>query len=374
MKPLAPNCFQARKLVLTISILSLLASAPYSNASSYVLTDLGINSDATSINNVGQIVGSINSRPTLWNNGVIKDLDALFNGTNDFHGYVTGINDAGYIVGAAFYSNDDINGTFLRAVLIHDNVKIDLGLGYASAAFAINNVGQVVGAVADDSGLHTVLWNNGTVTNLGSLDGMVSRPTAINNAGQVVGINYSSNLVSHSTLWSNGTIADLAISSQIGDELNRPEDINDFGQVVGSADTSDDSWNATLWDNGVMTNLGGDHSRAYAINNVGQVVGYNLLPSGEAHATLWENGKMTDLNSLVAASIMGDWVLRSATDINAAGWIVGSMTDSVTLENRGFLLTPLTSVPLPAASWLFGSTVGFLTLMKYRKKSSFFKA
>jgi probable HAF family extracellular repeat protein len=203
---------------------------------------------------------------------------------------------------------------------------------------------------------------------------MVSRPTAINNAGQVVGINYGSNSVSHSTLWSNGTITDLAVGSEIGDELNRPEDINDLGQVVGSAGTSDGAWNATLWNNGVMTNLGGDHSRAYAINNVGQVVGYNLLPSGEAHATLWENGKMTDLNSLVAASTMGDWALSSASDINEAGWIVGSMTDSVTLENRGFLLTPLTSVPLPAASWLFGSTVGFLTLMKYRKKSSFFKA
>src|SRR5689334_18024947 len=63
---------------------------------------------------------------------------------------------------------------------------IDLGglAGSKSAqAVAINNVGQIVGKSAN----HAFLWENGVLTDLGTLGGHVSSANAINDLGQVVG-------------------------------------------------------------------------------------------------------------------------------------------------------------------------------------------
>jgi probable HAF family extracellular repeat protein len=65
--------------------------------------------------------------------------------------------------------------------------------GGDSAAAGINNNHQIVGASTDANGIsHAVLWQNGTITDLGTLGGASSSANAINNNGQIVGMSATS--------------------------------------------------------------------------------------------------------------------------------------------------------------------------------------
>src|SRR5205823_3945206 len=101
-------------------------------------------------------------------------------------------------------------------------------------------------------------YQNGAMTDLGTLGGTSSSAFAINDAGQIVGhADLTGNTGSHAFLKSGGPLIDLGT-------------------------------------------LGGTNSVANGINSSGQIVGLSNLPGNSSdHAFLYTNGVMSDLNSLL---------------------------------------------------------------------------
>jgi probable HAF family extracellular repeat protein len=177
-------------------------------------------------------------------------------------------------------------------------------------ALGINERGQVVGssgtcantvvtAVGLFVGPHAVLWDNGTVTSLGSLGGTMGKAGAINDRGEVAGFSSLPGDSSvHSFLWT------------------REEGMRDLGA------------------------LGADYLGDPAgINNNTQVVGGSCDTAGNCRAFLWEKNVLSDLNDLVAAD--SPLYLMYALGINDAGEIVGFALQKGTGEVHAYVASPI---------------------------------
>ncbi len=252
----------------------------------------------------------------VWEDGVMRALPTL--GGNN--GFATGANDRGQVVGWAENTVHDPTCVppqvlQFRAVVWgpgEDQIQElpPLPGDTSGAATAINGRGQVVGisgtcdqAVGRFTAAHAVLWENGTVTDLGNLGGTSwNTAMAINQQGDVVGF-----------------------AGQPGDDPDNP------------------LLRAFLWTrrDGIQ-NLGtlpGDvYSEAHGINDRGQVVGVSCDAAGACRAFLWEDGVMQDLNALLAPGYTD--VLTTAQDINDRGVITGRAFNPVTGERPAFVATP----------------------------------
>jgi len=208
-----------------------------------------------------------------------------------------------------------------HAFLWQEGVMTDLGTlpGLDSCfATAINNHCQIVGYCSNDNvgPSRAFIWHDGIITDLGTLPG--SSETAaldINDMGQVVGQSGSLAIGSHPVLWQDGTITDLA-----PDRGGAAYAINNLGQIAGESNS-----HAVLWQAGVMTDLGtlgGTYSAATSINDRGQVVGLSDYSDDSFfhHAFIWQEGSMTDLGTLLSSPRERH---SQASGINNRGQIVG---------------------------------------------------
>jgi probable HAF family extracellular repeat protein len=316
----------------------------------YVLADLGpITGDDAShfqLNAFGQIVGTSNGHPFLWQQGKSQPLGtvpyriARGGGVNNAGEYdmtcyssdgnphavyvqnsathfvqglpaypftiARGVNDGGLIAGSVEQNGiDPITGAQRsRPVLIVNGQARDLGTlgGVYGDAYAVNDAGQVVGKADLPSrpgggATHAFVWDHGTMHDVGTLGGRDSLAYAINNRGQIAGFSLTATSgARHACLWQNGRAIDLGALP--GDTTSEAHGINDRGQVVGTSDKA---------------------------------------PQAAANrAVLWDRGSAVDLKSRIANA--RDWTLQDAMAINNAGEIVGKGQRGGV--EHAFLLTP----------------------------------
>jgi probable HAF family extracellular repeat protein len=256
-------------------------------------------------------------RPFFWQNGHMSALPTL--GGNN--GQASAINNHGQIAGFAENGIVDSgcppNTTNNRIVLpvLWEKSKAQplptVGSDPDAVAFGINNQGQAVGYSGTCTAVnHAVLWENGTAIPLPDLGVPGALGVGINDQGQIVGQVVSADGTTvYGAVWQNGAITNLGTLP--GDFTSFAEGINNQGQMVGSTQDSNFNWShAFIWQNGVMTDLNTLFpassnlyaTMANAINERGQISGMATVLSGpnagKIHAFL-----ATPVNASVGKSV-----------------------------------------------------------------------
>jgi probable HAF family extracellular repeat protein len=156
---------------------------------------------AIAVNDKGQVLGASGDDESvhafLWQNGTMADIGSIGE-----EGWLTGLNERGQVIGA----RETVSG--LRAFLWQDGEITDLGTlpgDKTSEALAINEQGQIVGRSKSASGaIHAFVWQDGVMASIGR--GRISAAFDINNEGQIVGYRaigktHKGSRVHHAVLW-----------------------------------------------------------------------------------------------------------------------------------------------------------------------------
>ena len=197
------------------------------------------------------------------------------------------------------------------------------------------------------SATHAFRVQNGTVTDLGVLDGGTdSQAVWISANSLIVGFSQNGEFDPllpgfpevRGVLWRNGKIVDLGTLPDGGFE-SLANAVNNRGQVAGVAlNTVADSCSffgfptqnrAFVWENGAMQDLGtlgGPDANAELINDAGQIAGTSYTDSinpasgcPPVHPFFWENGAMLDVGTLGGTS-------TEVAALNQRGEVVGMST------------------------------------------------
>jgi len=373
--PYAPNCVNPECLVYHAQkwqkgVVTDLGSLPGVNSSA---------ADGISANSRFIVGGSENGlidpllgvpemRAVVWtSDGHIHNLGTLAGGTES--GAIS-VNSQGEIIG---FSNNTVAdpfspaGTQTRALLWHNGTVRDIGTLGGPDAFVllINEHGQVTGQSYTSSSpnadngpdcppgvptLDPFLWQNGSMTDIGTLGGTCGFPSRLNNRGQVVGDSFlADNQTVHPFFWDRGVLTDIGT---LGGTNGEALDLSDSGLVVGRADLADGTHHAFVWKNGVMTDVGvvpGDLcTNGRAINSRGQAIGTSTDCMGNVqHMFLWENGSVHDLTAMILPG--SDIDVFEAWDINDRGEIaaVGMLPNG---DQHAVLLVPASEEEIVAAN------------------------
>ncbi len=340
----------------------------------YVITDLGMltalqdtSSTAFEVNPSGWIVGNSYASTRhafLWSpsssnatTGTITDLGGLpgftciglSGGISRLDTVAGGISAANQVVGSSFTGpgSDCLNRVNHAFTYSHGVLK-DLGVpsGFTeSFGHGINNSGQVVGTLQENSTVHAFLYD-GTFHDLGALPGYpLGVGSKVNQAGEIIGISQSADFATVHGFRHTGS-GPLTSADDVG-TLGGPDTVatglNDSGVIVGASTLADGTVHAFLLAGTIMTDLGTlssnptGTSRAAGINSSKDVVGNADVNGSGTHAVIWKGGGgIVDLNTLIDTS--SGWVLTIANAINDSGQIVGQGV--IGGAQHAFLLTP----------------------------------
>jgi probable HAF family extracellular repeat protein len=185
-----------------------------------------------------------------------------------------------------------------RAVLWQNGGITDLGTlegGYESIANAVNSKGEVVGMFTNTTpdpnsifglGYQTraFFWQDGVMQDLGTLGGSDAAAFLINERGQVVGWSYLSS-VPNIGCWGGSPGINIATGSFLWDKENGMRNLG---------------------------SLGGMCTTALAINNRGQIVGISSFKGEKAwHAFIWD-GSIHDLGGSLGGNISQGFAVNDA--------------------------------------------------------------
>ena len=223
--------------------------------------------------------------------------------------------------------------------------------GLNAEAGGISNDGWVEGfsTLPGESVIHSFLWRNGVMIDLGTLGGPNSysewRPNEYGNAGgdsdtDIPDPNgedfcgFGTQLICRAFYWIHGK---MIAQPTLGGNNSNGFGINDLGELAGTAENKipepscDGSgqvlqYKPVLWMGGRVFQLptvGDDPvGVAYAVNNLGEAIGQTgpcgtEQFGGTGHAVLWKNAKAIDLGSL------GGTTNNAPQDLNNYGQVVG---------------------------------------------------
>ncbi len=212
-----------------------------------------------------------------------------------------------------------------RAVMFENGKLTELGSlgGKYSDAKGINDNGEIVGSARNRNGS----WNaflydrERGMRVLGTLGGPSSYGMALNREGHAAGFADTDNGDWHAFIYTGGDyLTDLGT---LGGKVSYASGMNDRGQVVGTATTKDEYRHAFRYDPEVgmvdLGTLGGRQSAAMAINEKGVVVGASETKDRRWRAFMHDGTRMVDIGALIPGGS------SFATGINNAGHVVGTV-------------------------------------------------
>ena len=372
-----------RERIITTALVSM-AGSGLAFSQNYQVRDLGLLTgqpqvQATGINDSGATVGlagslsTVGARGVFWAPGTVSptDLGVLPNGQ---YSTATAINNAGVIVGNSSFSPNGfqfyVNGYRLNGGVMTALTSLP---DRNTSVHDINDAGIAVGGALSDffEPSKAAVWGSDP-TNPAFLGELIpaggSQAFALNNNGWIVGEaqiqDSAGSFFNHAFAWTPGTgMVDLG-TFLTESTYSRAYDVNDLNQIVGYSENGQPGFRrAVLWDLTLgMIDLGtlnpgmAGTSEAHAVNASGQIVGFSGCGASQPCAVLWQGGHIYDLNDLLLPFYAG-WRLVAATDINAAGEIVGYGYPPGSPNLHGFILTelkklfpgqlPPSSIPIP---------------------------
>ncbi len=311
---------------------------------------------AYDINNHGAIVGKRGFTACLWQGGNVIDLGYLNSGSSTG---ASGINDAGQIVGwrsgTSGFVLDGYDLTELGCFGLY-------GFVLESGGGDINELGQVAGSSRVPNGqwgeYAAFIWQDGIMTDLGTLGGIYRSALDINEHGVAVGTSTTDgpdDLYYHAAYWDAEGIHDL---TTFGAEVSFATGINDGGAIVGFSglQSQDAQDRAFLWSNGSATDLG--PGRANAINSNGLIVGVSGIPQLGTPCA-WIDGELLLLDTIGGS-------IGEALGVNDRGEIVGWSLD----ENGNQHAILWTPVPEPSGLLsLLLPVFGFAGILQRKRRS-----